>query len=115
MVIHYTDNKDIVSRMNWYHARCLKTLVNCMITDHDVQAQTEEIYDEMHLDIISQWVKGHQDKDNPQGKLSWQAKLNVQAEKLAVKARHGITNVQQNAPINLLPACHAHLMIDNKN
>jgi len=111
---HYTDNKGIVGRMQWFLTRCIKTTKDCLVPDYDVQAQVEQIYQEMQWDITTEWVRGHQDTITPLNKLPWQAQLNVRADILATKARFEITNIDRRRPMDLLPACKAHLKIEGE-
>eukprot|EP00957_Ditylum_brightwellii_P201824 15327368-Ditylum_brightwellii.AAC.2 len=84
--IHYTDNQGIVSKMNWYYMRSIKTQRDCLISDYDVQAQMEDIYDSMELDTPTHCVKGHQDSKDDNSILFWQAQLNICVDLLATDA-----------------------------
>ena len=106
--IHFTDNKGVVGRMNWYQVRVLQTPSECLAPDFDVQAQVEAIYQELQINTPTRWVRGHQDK---QKKKSWEAVLNIRADELATEARNQITTKDRTTTMTLLPACNAHLVI----
>eukprot|EP00957_Ditylum_brightwellii_P029178 2205188-Ditylum_brightwellii.AAC.1 len=76
--------------------------------------EKEKIYDDMCLSINTEWVNSHQDSEpGMKRRLTWQAQQNISADQLAREARHKITDAQHKANINLLPACYAHLLLDN--
>eukprot|EP00957_Ditylum_brightwellii_P118465 9035002-Ditylum_brightwellii.AAC.1 len=76
---------------------------NFLVRDFDVQAQLEQIYQEMQWNIPSFWAKGHQDEECDKCKLKWEAILNIEVDELATEARYKITNKQRNAPMDPLP------------
>eukprot|EP00957_Ditylum_brightwellii_P160382 12209497-Ditylum_brightwellii.AAC.1 len=62
----------------------------------DVQMQIEETFSQLNLQVQAYHVKGHQDQGttaklikpttNKKPQLSWQAKLNIKADNLAMEA-----------------------------
>jgi hypothetical protein len=89
-VYHYCDNSTVVSRMRWYAERDIESPNISLSPDNDVQVQIEATLKEMNIQISSTWVRGHQD-NTPIEELSWEAILNIEADKLATKARHETT------------------------
>eukprot|EP00957_Ditylum_brightwellii_P139429 10625867-Ditylum_brightwellii.AAC.1 len=81
--------------------RSIQTPNNCLMTDYYVQAQIEETYKIFGTLFQTNHVKGHQDREEKtreenrerlgQGQqwkkeLQWEAKLNIDADKLVTKA-----------------------------
>eukprot|EP00957_Ditylum_brightwellii_P064502 4895025-Ditylum_brightwellii.AAC.1 len=87
---------------------------NCLVSDYDVQAQAEQIYQEMQWNIPSFWVKDHQDEECDKRKVKWEAILNIKVDELATEARYAITKKQRNAPMDPLPVCSIQLYISGE-
>ena len=120
--VHYCDNMSVVQRIHWAEQRSIRSPSECIQPDADVQLQIEALYQEMGDVIKTHHVKGHQDDKGPGAdkddtgerlkKLSWEARLNIQADKLATKCRREISQQDLEEPQHLFPACQAHLKID---
>eukprot|EP00957_Ditylum_brightwellii_P002894 221649-Ditylum_brightwellii.AAC.1 len=98
--------------------RSIKTANECLTPDYDVQAQIEATYNSMGITLKKNHVKGHQDREETTAKdyqqrirkgqgrkkeLSWEATLNIAADKLATKARKMIAPKMRKEQI-LYPA-----------
>jgi hypothetical protein len=54
--------------------------------DNDVQVQIEAMLKDLSCNFSATWVRGHQD-NTPEEELSWEAILNIKADRLATEAR----------------------------
>eukprot|EP00957_Ditylum_brightwellii_P120309 9179895-Ditylum_brightwellii.AAC.1 len=80
----------------------------------DVQLQIEETFGQLNLQVQAHHVKGHQDwgttakatKSTTKKKplLSWQAKLNIEADKLATEACAELYDKSLEDQFHSLPA-----------
>eukprot|EP00957_Ditylum_brightwellii_P097066 7391623-Ditylum_brightwellii.AAC.1 len=85
-----------------------------LVSNYDVQAQAEQIYQDLQWNIQLFWVKGHQDEECDKCKLKWEAVLNIKVDELATKVRYTITNKQRNAQMDPLPVCSTQLYISGE-
>jgi hypothetical protein len=65
----------------------------------------------MHQAIHRELTKAHQDQATPNAKLTREAKLNIEADKLAEKAYSSSTFSDQ---VPMIPGVSAQLVIDGK-
>jgi hypothetical protein len=84
---HYCDNSTVVGRMQWFQERDINTPNSHLSPDNDVQSQIEATMQELQTTFPSQWVKGHQEQKEGE-ELTWEAKLNIEADTLATEARN---------------------------
>jgi hypothetical protein len=88
---HYCDNSTVIGRMQWFQERDINTPNSHLSPDNDVQSQIEATMHKLQITFPSQWVKGHQEpKDGEE--LTWEAKLNIEADALATEARNETSN-----------------------
>eukprot|EP00957_Ditylum_brightwellii_P056945 4316327-Ditylum_brightwellii.AAC.2 len=86
------DNIQAIYCMN-LHQNIKETLSTFIQPDNDTQTVLNHILDSITGEIIIKHVKGHQDSQKPgirngkKKKLSWEAKLNIQADLLATLAK----------------------------
>eukprot|EP00957_Ditylum_brightwellii_P015080 1137856-Ditylum_brightwellii.AAC.1 len=103
-VIHHCDNSTLVSHMEKCNFHKIPTPTQCILLDWDVQISISHTLAQLHLFLPSKHVYGHQDTRNrpnsmhdttqsttdnkkihnpykkQKNELSWEAKLNIQAD-----------------------------------
>eukprot|EP00957_Ditylum_brightwellii_P025938 1962002-Ditylum_brightwellii.AAC.1 len=92
------------------------------MSHYGIQAQIEKVYSKIGETFRITHVKGHQNKEEKKEmnrqkreaakELSWEAQLNIQADKLAMVARRNITPTTQTE-MTMYPVGKAHLLIDS--
>eukprot|EP00957_Ditylum_brightwellii_P174509 13287246-Ditylum_brightwellii.AAC.1 len=89
------------------------TPTSTLCADHNAQAQTDTIFQDMHLSDEEQYsikhVKGHQERRN----LTHQVELNNVANALATSARESLTWKQRCTSPPLYPASHIAVSINS--
>eukprot|EP00957_Ditylum_brightwellii_P036520 2766280-Ditylum_brightwellii.AAC.1 len=96
----------------------------------DVQLHIEATFADLNLEVATNHVKGHQDintpKENTHSKsmlhqgstgeknLTWQAKLNIQADRLATQACEHLYTMTTHTQFQMLPAAKVYLFINDK-
>ena len=109
--IHYCDNKSLVFRSPDTYRSAPPNSHDFLKPDYDVQMQIMQTIRELDTVMPTLHVKGHQDKDIPESELSYEARLNIQADILATRAwKHhkcGHKHVHY-------PASECSLFINNK-
>eukprot|EP00957_Ditylum_brightwellii_P008779 665639-Ditylum_brightwellii.AAC.1 len=105
--IHYYDTMSKVRRIKWMDIRTVLTPSSCMRADMDVHFQIEEYLHQLSHTLTTHHVKGHQTGPN----LTWEAKLNNRADKLATEAQKQLTTSQKIGATTKYPACKAHVQV----
>jgi hypothetical protein len=85
-MIHLCDNKSLVSRSPDAYRSAPPNSHDFLKPDYDVQMQIIATIKELDIDIHTKHVKGHQDDDKTYDQLSYEAQLNIQADRLATQA-----------------------------
>eukprot|EP00957_Ditylum_brightwellii_P091541 6970326-Ditylum_brightwellii.AAC.1 len=81
----YTDNKGVITRIQQQQSYPNDYFFNTLTPDWDVIAQISNILDIVNFITKIQYIQGHQDKQKKYNDLSLPAKLNVDANLLAVE------------------------------
>ena len=100
------------------------------MADMDVQLQIEETFAELNFEVETNHVKGHQDDNKTtetttgsctqqQGRkkeehLTWQAKLNILADRLATQACERLYTMTTHTQFQMLPAAKLYLFVNDK-
>eukprot|EP00978_Attheya_sp_CCMP212_P007874 scaffold18320_cov37-Attheya_sp.AAC.2 len=85
-MMHLCDNKSLVFRSPDAYRSAPPSSHDFLKPDYDVQMQIIATIKELDIDIHTKHVKGHQDDDKTYGQLSYEAQLNIQADRLATQA-----------------------------
>lgn len=80
---HYVDNTSILRRIYRLRRRKYHTVNSTLLPDWDVVSQILDTLTHLPDNYRFSWVKGHQDRHTPYDKLSLQAQLNVDSDRLA--------------------------------
>eukprot|EP00957_Ditylum_brightwellii_P186693 14215594-Ditylum_brightwellii.AAC.1 len=76
----------------------------------DVHFQIEEYLHQLTHTLKTHHVKGHQTGSN----LTWEAKLNNRADKLATESQKQLTVSQKTGATTKYPACKVHVQIQGQ-
>eukprot|EP00957_Ditylum_brightwellii_P157424 11981214-Ditylum_brightwellii.AAC.2 len=138
-VIHYCDNSTLVGRMAKCNFHKFPTPTQYTLPDWDAQMSISHTLAQLHLFLPSKHVYGHQDTCNrpnsmynttqstadnnkihnsykkQKKKLSWETKLNIQADELATQAINALLSKKPTKDtFHYLPHAKINLTIDNK-
>ena len=103
------DNQSLITRETQYQGYEDPYPNFTLKAEFDLTEQIYETINEADIQASFQHIKGHQDDYTEYNWLSFEAQLNVQADRLAEEF-YGKTNFQPTVPI--LPACPAVLEIN---
>eukprot|EP00957_Ditylum_brightwellii_P205773 15345335-Ditylum_brightwellii.AAC.1 len=105
-----SNNNTVVCQITWYQTCLLLPPNATIIPDYDVQAQIEQVLTDLQATWPIAHVKGHQTGWN----LSWEAKLNIEADALATESKETLSMQARNLSPPLYPACHIGVYLNGQ-
>jgi hypothetical protein len=102
-VYSFCDNKAAITNVNTFSKSPRHSTIPDFDLVHEAYMIMQTLQNEGHSIKAIEHVKGHKDKNVPEHKLSWPAKLNIKADKLASNALATMTINKRNMDVTHNP------------